>query len=52
MKHVEYLQTGLVDGEDDGAIGLGQLVQHSQEVEGGSGVQAGGGLVKNKDLRW
>ena len=40
-----------MDGEDNGSIGLGQLVQHGQQVEGGCGVQPGGGLVKHKDLR-
>ena len=38
VEHVEDLQARLVDGEDDGAIGLGQLVQHGQEVKGGRGV--------------
>ena len=52
MEHVEDFQSWLVDGEDDGSIGLGQLVQHGQEVEGGSGVQSGGGLIEDKDLRW
>ena len=40
VEHVEDLQTGLVDGEDDRAVGVCQLVEVGEELKGRGCIQA------------
>lgn len=40
MEHVEDLKTWLMDGEDNCAIGVCQLVQVRQELKGSSSIQS------------
>ena len=39
MEHVEYFQPGLVNGEDDSAIGVSQLVQMREKLHGRGSIQ-------------
>lgn len=46
MEHVEYLQPGLVDGQDDSPIGAGHAVQVVEQLQGRGGIQPWRGLVQ------
>lgn len=48
VEHVEDLQSGLVDGEDDCSVGPGHTVQVLQQLQRRCGIQPGGWLVQQE----